>query len=234
MRVVEPREAIVVVNIVTKDAEQFTDLEAGLFGDLVIPSTDWSVGFLTKEVEAWSLVSKVTTHDGLAGFAYGSLERIGGTPVVLFGLISTAGSREPASVLNVLADEYLRRARISFPDEDVLIAARCNQRSHLQLFANLQDVCPVGNGRIGGEERAWGSRLAKRFQADTFDRKSMVMTCYDDSSRFDSADTGPDSLRSTSEFSSQPFAELKPRDHLIVWGWAAADYLSSYQTDVAV
>ncbi len=223
-----------VLNVVTKDAEQFTDLEAGLFGDLVVPSTDWSVGFLTKEVEAWSLVSKVTTGDHLAGFAYGSLERIGGTPVVLFGLVSTAGSPEPASVLNVLADEYRRRARISFPDEDVLIAARCTQRSHLQLFAGLHDVCPVGGGRIGGEERAWGSRLAKRFRAAEFDRKSMIMECHDGSSRFDSADMGPGSFRSRTDFSSQPFAEMEAKDHLIVWGWAPADYLRSFQADVAV
>ncbi len=223
-----------VLNVVTKDAEQFTDLEAGVFGDLVVPSVDWSVGFLTKEIEAWSLVSKVTSGNRLAGFAYGSLERIGGTPVVLFGLVSTAGSPEPASVLNVLADEYLTRARISFPDEDVLIAARCTQRSHLQIFAGLSDVCPVGGGRIGGEERAWGSRLAKRFQAAEFDRKSMIMACHDDSSRFDSADTGPGSLRSTADFSSQPFTQMKPNDHLIVWGWAPADYLNSYQPDVAV
>ena len=223
-----------VVHVETKDVQQLTDIEAGDFGDLVFRSADWSVGFLTKEAEEWSLVSTVTQSDELAGFAYASLERIGGTPAVLFGLVSTAGSQDPASILDALESEYLERARISFPDEDVVVAARCTQRSHLQLFAGLSDVCPVGGLRVGGEERAWGQRLAKRFQAKEFDRRTMIMSGHTDSPCFDSLSDGPESLRSISSFDSTRFDSLSENEQLIVWGWAPAEYLSSHTPRVAV
>ena len=66
----------------------------------------------------------VMDEDEIHGFLFGSLERIGGTPCVLWGLGATATVTEPGPVLAAMTTELYRRAAISFPDEDVLVAAR--------------------------------------------------------------------------------------------------------------
>jgi hypothetical protein len=68
--------------------------------------------------------------------------------------------------LEGLVGELYRRAAISFPDEDVLVAGRLAQPATYTLFGTLADVCPRPGYTPNGEERAWGRRLARRFGCD--------------------------------------------------------------------
>jgi len=62
--------------------------------------------------------------------------------------------------------ELYRRAAISFPDEDVLVAGRIAHPAAYALLGSLSDVCPRPKYTPNGEERAWGRRLARRFGCD--------------------------------------------------------------------
>src|SRR5262245_52042749 len=79
---------------------------------------------LDQHVEQFPLVAIVNADDDLHGFLFGSLERIGGTPCILWGLGAIRKSRTARTTLEGLVGELYRRAAISFPDEDVLVAGR--------------------------------------------------------------------------------------------------------------
>ena len=59
----------------------------------------------------------------LKGFAFCTLERIGGTPCVLIGLASIARTTKRDTVLRALMTDLFRRAVLAFPDEDVLVGS---------------------------------------------------------------------------------------------------------------
>ncbi|MBM3673261.1 MAG: hypothetical protein FJW86_13950 [Actinobacteria bacterium] len=121
---------------------------------------------LDQHVEQFPLVAIVTTKDELAGILFGSLERIGGTPCILWGLGAIKKGQTARATLESLVGELYRRAAISFPDEDVLVAGRIAFPSAYSLFGVLSDVCPRPKYTPNGEERAWGRRLARRFGCD--------------------------------------------------------------------
>ncbi len=77
---------------------------------------------LDDHVEQFPLVTRTTADDELHGFLFGSLERIGGTPCILWGLGAIRRGRQARAALDGLVGELYRRAAISFPDEDVLVA----------------------------------------------------------------------------------------------------------------
>ena len=62
-----------------------------------------------------------------------------------------------------MTGELTRRAAISFPDEDVLVAARLAQPSCYVLLQSYANVVPRPAYTPNGEDRAWGRRLAKRY-----------------------------------------------------------------------
>ncbi len=121
---------------------------------------------LDRHVEQFPLVALCTEDDDLHGFLFGSLERIGGTPCILWGLGATRRGRTARGSLEGLVGELYRRAAISFPDEDVLVAGRIAQPAAYTLLLGLADVCPRPKYTPNGEERAWGRRLARRFGCD--------------------------------------------------------------------
>jgi hypothetical protein len=65
-----------------------------------------------------------------------------------------------------MTGELTRRAAISFPDEDVLVAARLAQPSCYVLLQSYANVVPRPGYTPNGEDRAWGRRLAKRYGND--------------------------------------------------------------------
>ena len=121
---------------------------------------------LDRQVERFPLVAVVSQDDELHGFLFGSLERIGGTPCILWGLGATRKGQSARGTLEGLVGELYRRAAISFPDEDVLVAGRLAQPATYTLFGSLSEVCPRPGYTPNGEERAWGRRLARRFGCD--------------------------------------------------------------------
>jgi hypothetical protein len=121
---------------------------------------------LDTHIEQFPLVALVEIDGEMHGFLFGSLERIGGTPCILWGLGGVKKGRNARPTLDGLVTELYRRAAISFPDEDVLVAGRLAHPAVYTLFSALDDVCPRPKYSPTGEERAWGRRLARRFGCD--------------------------------------------------------------------
>jgi hypothetical protein len=108
----------------------------------------------------------VSDDDELQSFMLGSLERIGGTPSILWGLGATRRGRHAGASLRAMTAELSRRAAISFPDEDVLVATRLAQAPVYVLLSTYANIVPRAGYVPSGEDRAWGRRLAKRFGCD--------------------------------------------------------------------
>jgi hypothetical protein len=182
---------------------------------------------IDEQVERFSRVTMVTDDEEVHGFLFGSLERIGGTPCVLWGLGATdAANGDAAPMLEAMTTELYRRAAISFPDEDVLVAGRIANPALYSLFGGLQEPCPRPGYRASGEDRAWGRRLAKRFGCDAN---------YDDRA-FRSAGSGSPEPKLDIELGgdaepevAELLAPLDPNngDTLIAFGWAPAESLAA-------
>src|SRR5919112_121542 len=71
---------------------------------------------LDQHVEHFPLITLASDDDVLAGFLFGSLERIGGTPCILWGLGAVKKGKNARPSLDSLVAELYRRAAISFPD----------------------------------------------------------------------------------------------------------------------
>lgn len=180
---------------------------------------------IDDQVERFSRVTMVMDEDEIHGFLFGSLERIGGTPCVLWGLGTTVAD-QPRPVLEAMTTELYRRAAISFPDEDVLVAGRISHPALYQLFGTLQEPCPRPGYRASGEDRAWGRRLAKRFGCDS---------SYDDRA-FRSAGNGSPEPKLDIVLGDEPEPEVQELlapvdpdkgDTLIAFGWAPAESLAA-------
>ncbi len=153
------------MKVESRDSVSLKPAELDEFGQLL-----HSVGLafsdedLDRQVAAFPLVVFChDTDDALCGFMFGSLERIGGTPTILWGAGATRKAKTAPEVLKHLTGELARRAGISFPDEDVLVATRLHQASCYAMLASYANVVPRPGYNANGEERAWGRRLAKRF-----------------------------------------------------------------------
>jgi hypothetical protein len=152
----------------TKDCTALSDAELVEMADLCAEgSHPHEVGTLSKQAEAWVLITQVRDEGRLKGFAFSTLERIGGTPCVLVGLASVRRTSKRDTVLRALVQDLLRRAVLAFPDEDVLVSARFGQPGGFDAFRSLNDIVPRAGHRASGEERAWGGRLAKRYGIET-------------------------------------------------------------------
>src|ERR671936_2472386 len=128
---------------------ELDELGQFLFG-VGLPLADQA---LDQHVEQFPLVTRSTADDELHGFLFGSLERIGGTPCILWGLGAIRRGRQARMTLDQLVGELYRRAAISFPDEDVLVAGRFAHPSAYALLNQLSDVCPRPKYSPTGEER---------------------------------------------------------------------------------
>ncbi len=121
---------------------------------------------IDRQVETFPLIVTATQDEQLEGFLFASLERVGGTPCVLWGLGSTRPNAATKKLLSKMSEELYRRAAITFPDEDVLVGGRFATASAYGLLDGLDDRVPRPDYKATGEERAWGRRLAKRFGCD--------------------------------------------------------------------
>ena len=155
------------MDVESRDSVSLKPAELDEFGQLLaavgLPVTDDE---LDRQVEQFPLVV-LAHHDGeLQGLLLGSLERIGGTPSILWGAGVARKNKLAPTTLRVMTGELSRRAAISFPDEDVLVATRLHKPSAYTLLQTYADVVPRPGYTPNGEDRAWGRRLAKRFGFD--------------------------------------------------------------------
>ena len=127
------------VSVVTNDAAALTDSD---LDELASMEAAFSVGQLSKAKEDWVLITTARIDGKLHGFTFSTLERIGGTPCVLIGLMSVKRSLQARQVLRGLIGEAYHRALMAFPDEDVVVGCRFVNADGLEAFKDLRDVTP--------------------------------------------------------------------------------------------
>ena len=166
------------MNVESRDSVSLKPAELDEFSQLLtsngLPLTDAQ---LDLQVEAFPLAIVAVLDSEVQGLMLGSLERIGGTPAILWGLgVARKGKHGPAA-LKAMTGELSRRAAISFPDEDVLVATRLSQPSCYTLLSSYANLVPRPGYVANGEDRAWGRRLAKRFgvEANHFDDRGFTV-----------------------------------------------------------
>ena len=160
------------LDVSTNDAAALTDSD---LDELASMEDAFSAGQLSKAKEDWVLITTARFGGALHGFTFSTLERIGGTPCVLIGLMSVKRSSKRDQVLRGLVGEAYHRALMAFPDEDVVVGCRFVNADGLEAFKDLREVTPAPGSNAVGEERAWGRRLAKRFGVDAkYDANSFI------------------------------------------------------------
>ena len=126
----------------------------------------FEVGLLSKQAEAWVLVTLAREGDALKGFSFCTLERIGGTPSVLIGLASVKRTAKRDTVLRAIMPDQFRRAVLAFPDEDVLVGTRFTDAAGFEAFKTLErhrpPPRPQGHGRGAGLGSSPGQALRHR------------------------------------------------------------------------
>jgi len=216
------------MTVTTKDTTALSDAELAEMADLCVDrEPNFDIGFLSKQREEWVLVTHVREGNKLRGYSFCTLERIGGTPSLLVGLLLVDRNAKSDQTLKTILHDQFRRALLAFPDEDVLLGARLTSPDGYRAFIGLDDVVPRLGYRPTGEDRAWGRRLAKRFGSEkSIDDKTFVM----------SVSPGPvgglDYLASKGAIPEGVevfFEGLKPDkgQRLVVFGWAMAESLAT-------
>ncbi|MEJ7562074.1 MAG: hypothetical protein WKF45_06065 [Ilumatobacteraceae bacterium] len=210
------------LQVSTNDASALTDSDLDEMASL---DGSFDIGTLSKAKEDWVLVTTARDGNRLAGYSFSTLERIGGTPCVLLGLLSVRRTSRRDTVLRGLMSEAYHRALMAFPDEDVVVGSRFVSAAGVEAFKDLTEVTPSPGVRAVGEERAWGRRLAKRFSVDkTYDDASFVVAS---GSQDGFVDTEPLKPEKVDADVSKLFANVRPDDGgaMIVYGWVMAEQL---------
>jgi hypothetical protein len=216
------------MTVTTKDTTALSDAELAEMADLCVDrEPNFDIGYLSKEKENWVLVTQCREGNKLRGYSFFTLERIGGTPSLLIGLLLVDRNAKSDQTLKTILHDQFRRALLAFPDEDVLLGSRLTSADGFRAFAGLEDVVPRLGYKPTGEDRAWGRRLAKRFGSEkSIDDKTFVMTVT----------PGPvgglDYITSKGpipEGAETFFKGVKPAkgQRVVVFGWAMAEALSS-------
>ena len=217
------------IAIETKDCTALSDAELAEMADICTDGpAGFDVGYLSKQRDEWVLVSQAHDANRLVGFAFSTLERIGGTPSLLIGLASIKRSAKRDSVLRSVMGALYRRAVLAFPDEDVLVGTRMADAGAFGAFKGLEDIVPRPGHRASGEERAWSRRLAKRFGAEgRIDDRTFVLRGDDSpAGLLDHSSLKPE----TTPADIATFFETldhSRRDTLVAFGWAMAEDLAS-------
>jgi len=217
------------IDIETKDCTALSDADFAELGDICAEtSEDLGIGLLSKQAEAWVLITLARDNGKLKGFSFSTLERIGGTPCILVGVACIKRTSKRDTILRGIVTDQLRRAVLAFPDEDVLMGARFADASGFEAYKQLGDIVPRPGHKASGEERAWGRRLAKRFGIDSsaYDDHTFegtgdgTVACVLDHESLKPEAIDPDVVALFSNLDSSR------GDSLIAFGWAMAEDLA--------
>lgn len=208
--------------VLTQDCSSLTeeDIEAmvGLEGS-------FTQAIFEKAKEDWVLCTTARISGKLHGVTFSTLERIGGTPCVLLGLMSVKRTPKRDAVLKGLMTEAFHRALMAFPDEDVVVGSRFVSADGLEAFKSLTELIPRPGHRAVGEERAWGRRLAKRFGVDAhYDEKTFLVKEKGRSGFIDHVSLKPEKI--DAEVAAQ-FAGVNDKKGgvMIIHGWTMTESL---------
>jgi hypothetical protein len=215
------------IQVETKDGTALTDADLGELADMSASGgAGFEFGQLSKAKEDWVLAGTARVDGKLHGYSFATLERIGGTPCVLLGLIAIRRTSKRDSVLKAVMGEAYHRALMAFPDEDVLVGSRFASPAGFEAYRALSDIVPRPGHKAVGEERAWGRRLAKRFAVEgTYDEQTFRVTGTGGlAPHLDHESLKPEAVDPDV---AAMFTGLRPEggDCLIAFGWAMAEDL---------
>ncbi len=219
------------LEVETKDCNALGDAEISEMADLCADGPlPYEAGELSKEAEEWVLCCQAMDDGRLKGFAYYTLERIGGTPAIIVGLGAIARSARRDTILRGMITDLMHRAVMAFPDEDVVVGLRMQTPDGFEVLREFHDIVPRPDHKASGEERAWGRRFAKRFGISPLryeDRKFMskgkgVRPCA-----FDFESSNPEAI---SPELQELFESVDPKngDVLVGFGWAMSEELAKF------
>ena len=213
----------------TKDCTALSDAELSELADLCVGGiAGFDIGLLSKQRELWVLVTQVRENDKLQAFGFCTLERIGGTPSMLMGLVHVRRTAKRDAALKALMNDQLRRSLLAFPDEDVLVGTRMIDPGAFAAFKGLEDIVPRPDHKASGEERAWSRRLAKRFSAEhrVDDRAFVIRGEGEPAPCLDFESAKPESISAEVALF---FGSLdRPNgDVVVTFGWAMAEDLAA-------
>lgn len=187
--------------------------------------TAFGLAQYAKAKDDWVLCTRARVEGKLNGVMFATLERIGGTPCVLIGLLTVKRGAKRDAVLKGLMAEAYHRALMAFPDEDVVIGTRMVTSDAWESFKSLTGIIPRPGHRAVGEERAWGRRLAKRFGVDaTYDEQTFVVKSGGQSGFLDHLSLKPEKIAADV---AELFKTVKADKGgaLIAHGWTMAEDL---------
>lgn len=216
------------IEVETKDCTALSDAELAELADMCAGGpAGYEIGVLSKYREDWVLVSQAREAGKLHGFAFCTLERIGGTPCLLIGLASVKRTSKRETALKAVMANMYRRALMAFPDEDVVVGTKMIDAGAFNAFKGLEDVCPQPGHKTTGEERAWSRRLAKRFGAEgRIDDRTFVVSGDDTTPGvLDHEALKPETINAEVAEYFTPLNREKG-DYLIAFGWAMAEDLA--------
>jgi hypothetical protein len=216
------------IEVETKDCTAVSDAELAEMADLCAESPNaFEVGLLSKQCEAWVLVTVASEGGKIRGFSFCTLERIGGTPSLLIGAGHVCRNTKRDTVLRAIMTDQLRRSVLAFPDEDVLVGAQINDPGAFEAYKSLDDIVPRPGHKASGEERAWGRRLAKRFGIDSGSYEDRAFINRGGGTQpvlLDHASGKPEKI--DAEVAAQlDDLDTAAGDTLIAFGWAMAEDL---------
>lgn len=210
------------IQVDTRDCAALTDAD---LDDMASMGGGFDIGVLSKAKEDWVLCTTARVDGKLHGFSFSTLERIGGTPCVLLGLMSVKRTSKRDQILKGLMGEAYHRALMAFPDEDVVVGSRLVRPDALDALKQLDEMIPRPKHRAVGEERAWGRRLARRFGVDSnYDEQTFTVKTNGQSGFIDHESSKPEKI---SPDAVAMFAAVNAAKGgaLIVHGWTMAEDL---------
>ncbi len=210
------------LEVQTKDSSALADSD---LDEMASMGGAFDIGVLSKAREDWVLCTTARDGGKLHGFTFSTLERIGGTPCVLLGVMSVKPTGKRDSVLKALMAEAFHRALMAFPDEDVVVGSRFVSADALEAFKPLTEMIPRPKHRAVGEERAWGKRLARRFGVEAnYDDQTFVVKEKGQSGFIDFVSSKPEKIKP--EIAEQfKTVNAKKGGVLIVHGWTMTESL---------
>ncbi|MFT6292036.1 MAG: hypothetical protein ACJAR2_002646 [Ilumatobacter sp.] len=210
------------LEVVTNDASA---LDEEKLEELAAMDESFTAEQLLKAQEDWVLITTARFGNALQGFTFSTLERIGGTPCVLIGLMTVKRTTKRDQVLRGLMGEAYHRALMAFPDEDVVVGSRFLNADARIALKDLDGLTPAPGEDAVGEERAWGRRLAKRFSIDKkYEAKTFIASTGAQDGYLDFESSDPSKLDSdlVEMMSKVPVAK---GGAMVVYGWTMAEDL---------
>jgi hypothetical protein len=147
------------VVVETRDCGSLTDAE---LDELAAMGGAFGIGPVSKAKDEWVLFTSARIDGKIHGFTFSTLERIGGTPCVLLGMMSVKKSGKRDMVLKGLMGEAYHRALMAFPDEDVVVGSRFASAAGLEAFKSLTELIPRPNHRAVGDALELNLRTTTR------------------------------------------------------------------------